>query len=125
MKKVKKPKLAGIGMEGEIVDSKLKAEWEKRLESEGMPEELPPALSEIISTSHSAVSAVRALAALKQHAGKLSFYEDLHKPFVSALSDRFGIGEGEAQELLDDAINFQQQEFLKRGAWSGPGDRMR
>ena len=117
-------------MEGEIIDPKLelnpglKAEWEKRLTAEGMPEELPPELNDIISTSHSAASAARALASLKQHAGKLSFYEDLHRPFVSALSDRFSIGEGEAQELLDDAINFQQQEFLKKG-WGTPGTRMR
>ena len=81
----------------------LQHQWEKRLAAEGMPAELPSDAEGCLDTS-SGGSAARAYAELRGYEIDPLSQSGEHIQFVEALSQKFGVSKGEAQELVENAF---------------------
>ena len=98
MKNLKKPRIPNQ------LSPEQQKEWNSILASEGMPEELPPEIDEMIQNSESASFAVREYVMHRATQANSRYLEGEHEAVAIELSRKFGIDKNQAKQLIEDAL---------------------
>lgn len=83
--------------------TRLHAEWNARLEAEGLPPELPPDLAEYFEDADTASQAARAYAQSRMHESSARGFDSTgeHARMAQAMAAQFGLTEAEAMSIVE------------------------